>query len=186
MEKFFINRIFEFKEKNFIFPNLYTKRAYFGDASSSNSKNIAFDKEKLLSCLNYLIDNAYIVHNGQVYRQIIGIPMGTNSAPHDANIYLFVYEYEYIEALINDGNSKYLEKSANIFRFQDDLFAVNDDGLFESILTDIYPVEMKVSKTNYISTFKCSYLDLLISVYKGKFRMKLYDKRDDYKFKVFS
>ena len=72
----------------------------------------------------------------------------------------------YIEALINDGNSKYLEKLVNIFRFQDDLFAVNDDGLFESILTDVYPVEMKVSKTN-ISTFKCSYLDLLISVYKG-------------------
>ena len=184
LEKF-VNRIFEFKEKNFIFPNLYTKRAYFGDAVSSNSKNIAFDKEKLLSCLNYLIDNAYIVHNGQVYRQIIGIPMGTNSAPHVANIYLFVYEYEYIEALINDGNNKYLEKLVNIFRFQDDLFAVNDDGLFESILTDVYPVEMKVSKTN-ISTFKCSYLDLLISVYKGKFRMKLYDKRDDYKFKVFS
>ena len=47
------------------------------------------------------------------------------------------------------------------------------------------PREMVISKTN-ISPSVCSYLDLLISVYKGKFKIKLFDKRDDYKFKVFS
>ena len=162
---------------------MFTKRAYFGN--SSNGKNISFDVDKLLLCINYLIDNAYVIHDGIVYRQIIGIPMGTNSAPHLANIYLFVYEYEYIEKLIESNDSKSLEKLTNIFRFQDDLFSVNDDGLFENVLGDIYPEEMKISKTN-ISSSKCSYLDLLVSIYKGKFRIKLFDKRDDYKFKVFS
>jgi hypothetical protein len=181
--KKFVDRIFEFKEKKFITPNLFTKRAYFGD--SINSKHISFDRDKLLLCINYLIDNAYVIHNDKVYRQIIGIPMGTNSAPHLANIYLYVYEYEYIERLIDKKDVKSLGKLKNIFRFQDDLFAVNDNGLFEEVLGDIYPIEMIVSKTN-ISTSKCSYLDLLISIYQGKFRIKLFDKRDDYKFKVFS
>ena len=47
----------------------------------------------------------------------------------------------------------------------------------------MYPREMVISKTN-ISPSVCSYL--LISVYKGKFKINLFDKRDDYKFKVFS
>jgi hypothetical protein len=58
--KKFVTRIFEFKEKAFITPNLYTKKGYFGD--SMTSKNISFSKEKFLLCINYLIDNAYIIH----------------------------------------------------------------------------------------------------------------------------
>ena len=42
---------------------------------------------------------------------------------------------------------------------------------------------MMVSKTK-ISPCKVSYL--LISIYQGKFRVKLYDKRTSYKFKVIS
>jgi hypothetical protein len=71
------------------------KKGYFGD--SMNSKNISFSEEKLLLCINYLIDNAYIIRRGSVYKQFVGIHMGTNSAPHMANIYLHVYEYEYIK-----------------------------------------------------------------------------------------
>ena len=77
---------------------------------------------------------------------------------------------------------KTLEKSKDIFRFQDDLFSVNDDGIFENILSTMYPREMVISKTN-ISPSVCSYLDLLISVYKGKFKIHLFDKRYDYKLK---
>ena len=40
-----------------------------------------------------------------------------------------------------------------------------------------------VNNTN-ISARKCCYLDLTISIYQGKFRVTLYDKRKDYNFKV--
>ena len=40
--------------------------------------------------------------------------------------------------------------------------------------------------TTLLIKIVCSYLDLLISVYKGKFKINLFDNRDDYKFKVFS
>ena len=43
-----------------------------------------------------MIGNAYIIFDGNVYRQAIGIPMGTNAGPHVANIlYLHQYENEY-------------------------------------------------------------------------------------------
>ena len=55
----YLNRIFEFKEKVFLTPNLFTKSANFGQSKSS--KGISFDKETLLACLNYLIDNSYVI-----------------------------------------------------------------------------------------------------------------------------
>ena len=60
---------------------------------------------------------------------------------------------------------------------------LNDCGLFESILSEIYPPEMIVNNTN-ISVRKTNFLDLTISIYRGKFNVKLYDKRNDYTFDV--
>ena len=77
----------------------------------------------------------------------------------------------------------YIAKLENIFRYQDDLLAFNDDGMLESVLTAIYPPEMIVNKTN-ISVRKTIFLDLTISIYRGKFYVKLYEKRNDYSFDV--
>ena len=179
----FIDRIFTFKEKLFITPNTYTKRAYF--SCNAKGKVISFSKDSLILCLDYLIDNAYVIYNGHVYRQVIGIPMGTNAAPHMANIYLHSYEYDYIQNLIDKGDEVSLKKLCNIFRFQDDLLAINDSDLLGNILYDIYPREMAINKTN-ISPCKCSYLDLSISIYRGKFRIMLFDKRTSFPFNVIS
>ena len=180
--KKFVDRIFDFKNKTYIIPNEYKKTAYFSD--SDNSKK-GFSKETFLECLYYLIDNAYIDFNGQVYRQIIGIPMGTNAGPHMANIYLYIYEFDYIQELIRINDENKLLQLQNIFRFQDDLLALNDNGLLSDILSEIYPKEMIVTNTN-ISPRKCNYLDLTVSIFKGKFRFSLFDKRKDFSFNVIS
>ena len=83
---------------------------------------------------------------------------------------MFIYPWQYHD-IIMTLSKNYHQFTAkiilyiiyNIYRFQDDLFAVNDNGNFQRILQDIYPKEMIVSNTN-ISNSKCSYLDLLISV----------------------
>ena len=49
--------------------------------------------------LEYLID-IYIVVGNRVFQQHIGIPMGTDCAPLLANIYLFYYEYNYMNNLM--------------------------------------------------------------------------------------
>ena len=181
LEKF-VHRIFEFKENEFIVPNLFTKRGYFTNCSSNKIK---FSKETLLECLNYLINNSYVTYKGEIFRQVIGIPMGTNAAPQIANVYLHVYEYDYIKCLIDIGDEKSLKRLKDIFRYQDDLIVFNDYGLLNNVLSDIYPNEMIVNNTN-ISARKCCYLDLNISIYQGKFRITLYDKRKDYNFDVIS
>ena len=72
----FVERVFDFKEKDYIIPNLYTKKAYFSNSSCADKK-VCFSKEDVLECLYYLIDNSFVVFRNVVYRQVVGIPMGT-------------------------------------------------------------------------------------------------------------
>ena len=180
----FVERVFTFKDKEFIVPNLYTKKAYFTSINCKHKK-VCFSKEDLLECLFYLIDNSYVVYRSTIYRQVVGIPMGTNSGPQIANVYLYVYEFNFIQSLITAGDVETLKKLKDIFRYQDDLISFNDNGLLGTLLSTIYPPEMVINCTN-ISPRKCHYLDLCISIYKGKFSVSLYDKRKDFSFDVIS
>ena len=77
----------------------------------------------------------------------------------------------------------YLAKLEHVYRYQDDLLSLNDFGLLERVLSEIYSPEMIINKTN-ISVRKTNFLDLTISIYRRKFFVKLYDKRNDYNFDV--
>ena len=93
--KKFVERVFMIKNKKYI---CVTKKAAFFSDKKQNKIN-CFTKEEFIASLEFLIANSYIIFKGLLFRQTIGIPMGTNSAPHMANIYLFEYEYGYIQQL---------------------------------------------------------------------------------------
>ena len=61
------------------------------------------DGSKLLEWMEYLINNVYIKVGNRVYRQTIGIPMGTDCATQLANLFLFHYEYSYMKGLMRDN-----------------------------------------------------------------------------------
>ena len=70
--------------------------------------------------------------------------MGASTAPHVANIYWHVY----LTSLYEENRKEELAKLEHIFRYQDDLLAINDDGLLKPVLCEIYPPEMIVNKNN--------------------------------------
>ena len=49
--------------------------------------------------LIYLLDNIYIRFGTTLYRQIVGIRMGTNCAPIVADLFLFCYERDFLTSL---------------------------------------------------------------------------------------
>ena len=49
--------------------------------------------------LTYLLDNIFIRFSTELDRQIIGIPMGTNSAPLIPGLFLICYERDFIASL---------------------------------------------------------------------------------------
>ena len=53
--------------------------------------------------LIYLLVNIFIRIGSKLYKQIVGIPMGTNCAPLGADLFLFCYERDFILSL-SDNN----------------------------------------------------------------------------------
>lgn len=138
--------------------------------------------QQLIKCVNFLIDNSFISYKGEVYRQCIGIPMGTNCAPYVANLFLHTYESNYIDRLITNNRTDLAISLANMYRYQDDCIIFNDYGIFGNNWKEVYPEEMHLEKTNTGNT--CTFLDLAISIQDGKFLYQSYDKRKDFNFDI--
>ena len=59
--------------------------------------------------LSYLLDNIYIRFGNKLYRQIVGIPRGTNCAPIVADLFLFCYERDFMTSLSNGNQADIIE-----------------------------------------------------------------------------
>ena len=55
--------------------------------------------QKVCDALVYLLYNIFIRFGTKLYRQTIGIPMGTNCAPLVADLFLFCYERDFMKSL---------------------------------------------------------------------------------------
>ena len=68
--------------------------------------------------LEFLVDNIFVVVGGKDFRQIVGIPMGTNCVPLLANIFLYSYEAEFIQSWLSTGKKKLASQFKSLFEFQ--------------------------------------------------------------------
>ena len=128
--------------------------------------------------MEYLIDNIYIKVGNKVFRQQVGIPMGTDCASLLANLFLFYYEYEYMKNRIKD-NIQAAMKFNGTMRYIDEILTLNNSG-FASKIPDIYPPELDLKKTTESLT-SVSYLDILIIINNG---IAVYDNRDSFNFSI--
>ena len=169
------------KSEVFITCSDKSKKAYY--SKSRSNINVSFSTEDLIKHMRIIVDNSYIFFRNKVYRQIVGIPMGTNCAPFLANIFLHMYEYAYLQKLVDEGKIREAQLLSQTFRYQDDCIAFNDNDTFRNHYRFIYPPEMKLENTN-TSVAVCNFLDLRISIFRGKFRYRSYDKRRDFGFDI--
>ena len=123
--------------------------------------NKAVTAVHLVELFNYLIDNIYVCVDSSVFKQSVGIPMGTDCAPVVASLFLFAYEYEFMKGLLKD-HITLANKFSNTYRYIDALLCINNKD-FELSICDIYPKEFILKKTN-TSHRKSSFLDLDITV----------------------
>ena len=80
--------------------------------SDSKSK---YTEEDITRMLEFLVDdNIFVVFAGKFFQQIIGIPVGTNCAPLQANLFLYSYEAEFIRPCSRPvRNGRYLSSSSH-------------------------------------------------------------------------
>ena len=133
--------------------------------------------------VKFLIDNIFVKFGGHLFRQVIGIPMGTNCVPLLADLFLYSDESDLLDNMIRSGRRK-LDRSFNLcFRYIDDLIVFNNEKFWEYV-KDICPSQLNVERANQSDNL-ASYFDLTFTVeIDGKLSTKLYDKRDDFDFHI--
>ena len=101
---FFVNLVtksFDSQDWKFICIN-YNKASW---SKIENNKGICLNCDAVIYLLVWLIDNTYVTVGDKIFRQCIGIPMSTDCAPYLANLFLFAYEFDFMNKLIKDKTS---------------------------------------------------------------------------------
>ena len=64
------------------------------------NKYHAWSCQNACDALTFLLDNIFIRFGTKLYRQVGGVPMGTNCAPLVADLFLFCYERDFRMSLL--------------------------------------------------------------------------------------
>ena len=117
----------------------------------------------MTDALIYLLDNIYIRFGSKLYRQNVGIPMGTNCAPLVADLFLFYYERDFMMSPTKEKRYALIDAFNSTSRYLDDLLNI-DNIHFEHMVHRIYPAELHLNKTNASDT-ETAVLDLKLSMH---------------------
>ena len=121
-----INNVFKHKNGATRYTHIKVGRnkSYFtSDPLNGNNKHTASD---ICTMTEFLVDNIYVRFGGQLFQQMVGIPMGTNCAPLLANLFLYSYEIEFLDKLIKESKRKLAIKFSLSYRYIDDLISFNN------------------------------------------------------------
>ena len=66
--------------------------------------NGMYTADNICRMIEFLIDNIFVQFGRCLFRQMIGIPMGTNCAPLLADLFLYSYENEFLDNMIRSGH----------------------------------------------------------------------------------
>ena len=107
----------------------------------------AWSCQNVCDALTFLSDNIFIRFGTKLYRQVVGIPMGTNCAPLVANLYLFCYERDFMMSLSDDKQADVIDAFNTTSRYLDDILNINN-VYFDNMISQIYPSELQLNKAN--------------------------------------
>ena len=135
---------------------------------------VMYTADNICTMIKSLIDNIFVQFVGCLFRQVIGIAMGTNCAPLLADLFLYSYENGFLDNMIRSSHRR-LARSFNLcYRYTDGLIVFNNKKFLDN-LRERYPSQLTVEKANK-SDHLADYLDLTFIIDSGdKLSARLYD-----------
>ena len=100
-----VNQTFLYKNGSRRYKHLVVNGdgTFFTNEETSAGKRC--DETLICKMIDFLIDNIYIKIGNHLFRQCIGIPMGTNCAPLLANLFMYSYEVEFVRSMKKPNKS---------------------------------------------------------------------------------
>ena len=149
--------------------------------SKNNKSKLSFNKDVIKDGIKYLMGNCFFTFGEKLFRQIVGIPMGSDPAPFMANLFLYHYESKWVKSLKKDSIQR-ARRYSNTFRFIDDLLTINDRDEFSRSFKEIYPPELELNLEH--SGDQVDFLDLNINKENAHLSTTLFDKIDAFPFAI--
>ena len=174
-----IRKAFNFSKKKFI--SIYGNYAKWTNFQRKNT--LSMDCKEITNLVRWLINNIYVILGDKCFKQVIGIPMGTDCAPFLANLFLFACEFQWIDKQRKANKYHLLKKFLGCGRYIDDLLMINNDHAMDKVMSEIYPKEL-ILVPDDSTGLSVSFLDLKLIIKDNVIYSHIYDKRDMFDFPV--
>ena len=142
----------------------------------------AWSCQNVCDAMTFLLDNIFIRFGTKLYRQVVGIPIGTNCAPLVADLFLFCYERDFMMSLSDDKQTDVIDAFNTTSRYLNDILNINN-VYFDNMVSQIYPSELQLNKASTSDT-DVAFLALHLSIFIDIVSTKIYDERDDFDFEI--
>jgi hypothetical protein len=151
-----------------LYPNM---KQYLTINAVRNLQHV--DKILLTNLTNYVLRNSYVEFGEAIFKQKEGMAMGTNAAVQLANLY--------VDALIESQPWFKQELTRHLVfyrRYIDDVFGIwtGSLGELDTFVARMNTVDDKLKFTVNVDHTTVEFLDLLISLAKGKIRIATHQK----------
>ena len=101
-----------FRRKEILYLACNEERDFF--ASKEHKKYNSWTFQKVTEALTYLLDNIYIRFGSKLYKQNVGISMGTNCARLVVDLFLFCYERDFMKSRTKEKRSDMIDVSIQL------------------------------------------------------------------------
>ena len=154
------------------FMAISSKKVFFTGTTQYNGY-VYMDRFDVKQMLVHVMDETYVAFAGNIFRQIMGVPMGGNASPLIADLTLSMMEFTYCQS--------HTRNNLIAVRYIDDILALNCPD-FITKAAGIYNKELRLEET-YAGNH-CCFLDLDIKLQNGTVKTNVYNKTDAFPFKV--
>ena len=135
---------------------------------------------KILITLRFHVDwseSSLVSHfGGRIFKQTIGILMGTNCAPLLADLFLYSYEAEFVQSLLKTGKKHLAQQFNFTYRYIDDVLSLHE----KHKICRVFEIHLSRLTWNKGNNGDCSLL-LILGLLSLHWQ---YDKRDDFNFLI--
>ena len=106
------------------------EKGHFSDEKDNYKRYTYWSSKKMIVDVYFIFDNIFIRFCKKIYRQVVGISMGTNCAPLTAD--LFLYCLQIMAKLHKDpSKSDLIDKFNNTYWYLDGIFSVNNSDFYK-------------------------------------------------------
>ena len=151
-------------------------------ASEEPGRCHAWSCRGVCGALAFLLDGIFIRFGTKLYRQVVGIPMGTNCAPLVADLFLFCCGGDFVVSLSDGGRADVVGAFDAASRCLDDVLDI-DGVCFEGVVGRVCPSGLQLGGAS-ASGAEAAFLDLRLSVSDGIVSTKICGRRDDFDFEI--